>query len=91
MRGRYFFADYVNRRVWSLALRVNGSTGEASPSVASDVIDHTAELGGTSAVGGISAFGIDAGGELYIVNHSGGSILRVAGAPTAPTNVRVIR
>ena len=91
MRGRYFFADYVNRRVWSLALRINSSTAEASPSVASDLIDHTAELGGTTVLGGISAFGLDAAGELYIVNHSAGVILRVAGAPTAPTNVRIVR
>lgn len=91
MRGRYFYADYVNRRVWSLALRINSSTGEASPSLASDVIDHTTELGGTNVLGGISAFGLDAAGELYIVNHSGGVVLKVVGAPTAPTNVRVIR
>jgi hypothetical protein len=91
MRGRYFFADYVNRRVWSLALRINSSTGEASPSVASDLIDHTADLGGTTVLGGISAFGLDAEGELYIVNHSAGVILRVAGAPAAPTNVHIVR
>ncbi len=92
MRGRYFFADYVNRRVWSLGLRINPSTGEASPSVASDVIDHTAELGGATILGGISAFGLDAAGELYIVSHSGGAILRVVSSiPTAPTNFRIIR
>lgn len=91
-RGRYFFGDYVTRRVWSLNLRVNSTTGEASPSTPGDLVEHTAELGGTSVLGGISGFGLDADGELYIINHSGGSILKiVGGAPRPPTNVRIIR
>ncbi len=91
MRGRYFFADYATRRVWSLALHVNGSTGEASASSAADLIDHTTDLGGTTVLGGISAFGVDAAGELYIVSHSTGAILKVVGAPSAPTNLRITR
>ena len=45
-------------------------------------------------LGGISAFGVDAAGELYIVNHSAGTILKVVTvrrAPAAPTNVRIVR
>jgi glucose/arabinose dehydrogenase len=91
MRGRYFFGDYVTRGVWSLALHVNGTTGEASPSTGADLIDHTAELGGTATLGGISGFGIDAAGELYIINYSAGIILKVEGGPRPPTNVRIIR
>jgi len=93
LQGRYFFADYANRRVWSLALRVSGTTGEASPSTTADLIEHTDELGGSSAVGNISAFGMDAAGELYIVNYSAGAILKivnVSSPPTAPTNLRII-
>lgn len=91
VRGRYFFADYVTRRVWSLNLRVNTTTGEASPSTAADLVEHTADLGGSTVLGGISGFGVDAAGELYIINYSAGIILKVVGAPAAPTNVRVIR
>jgi glucose/arabinose dehydrogenase len=94
VRGRYFFGDYVTRRVWSLNLRVNASTGEASRSTAADIVDHTAELGGTTVLGGISGFGVDAAGELYVINHSSGTILKIvsaAAAPAAPTNVRIIR
>ena len=94
LRGRYFFGDYATRRVWSLNLRVNASTGEASRSIAADLVEHTADLGGTTVLGGISAFGVDAAGELYVVNHSGGTILKIVGAataPAAPTNVRIIR
>ena len=50
-------------------------------STAADLIDHTTELGGTTVLGGISAFGVDAAGELYVVNHSSGTILRIVGAP----------
>lgn len=93
MRGRYFYADYATRRVWSLNLRLNGTTGEASPSTAADLAEHTAELGGGNVLGGISSFGVDAAGELYIVSYSSGTILKVvvASPPAAPTNVRIVR
>ena len=68
-RGRYFFADYVRGRVWSVALSINGS-GEAT---ASGLVEHTATLGGVS-VGNVSAFGVDADGELYVVSYSLGTI-----------------
>ena len=88
--GRYFFADYVARRVWSVALNIDGQ-GEAR---ASGLVEHTADLGGSSALGNISSFGIDADGELYIVSLSRGEIISLAGAlspPPTPTGVRVIR
>jgi glucose/arabinose dehydrogenase len=72
--GRYFFADFVAGRVWSIALTVNPSTGEAS---ASGLLEHTAQLGGTSTLGNISSLGVDSRGELYVVSWSRGVILRV--------------
>ena len=87
MRGRYFFADYVFRRVWSLALTID-TAGEAT---ASDLRDHTAELSTAGALGGISSFGIDAEGDLYIVDHTRGMILKIGRDPRPPTNVRIIR
>ncbi len=86
-RGRYFFADYSGR-VWSLALTLN-SSGEAT---ASDRREHTAELGGSAVLGLISSFGVDADGELFIVNHSGGRIVRITAsltAPPAPTGLKI--
>jgi hypothetical protein len=74
--GRYFFADFVTRRVWSV-LVVVGSGGELT---ASGMIEHTAALGGTDAVGNISAFGRDADGELYLVSYSG-TILKLVPSP----------
>ena len=88
-RGRYFFADYSGR-VWSLALTIDGS-GEAR---GSDRREHTTELGGRTAVGSISSFGVDTDGELYIVNHSGGTIIRMTAplsAPPAPMDLKIIK
>jgi glucose/arabinose dehydrogenase len=88
-RGRYFFADYSGR-VWSLALAIDGS-GEAR---ASDRREHTAELGGGSVLGFISSFGVDADGELYVVNHSNGRIVRITAplvAPQVPTGLKIIK
>jgi glucose/arabinose dehydrogenase len=86
--GRYFFADYVQGRVWSIALTLDVQ-GEAR---ASDLMEHTAELGGQNQLGNISSFGVDADGELYLVSLSRGVILKVAGlAPPTPTDLRVIR
>jgi glucose/arabinose dehydrogenase len=88
-RGRYFFADYVQGRVWSMVLTINPTTGEAT---ASTPVEHTAELGGSGTIGNISSFGLDAAGELYVVNHTGGTIVRILnGVPSPPTNLRIIR
>jgi glucose/arabinose dehydrogenase len=90
-RGRYFFADFATSRVWSIGLNVNAQTGEAT---ASGRTEHTAELGGATALAGVSSFGIDADQELYIVSYSRGIILRVLGntsPPAAPTGLRIIR
>jgi len=80
-RGRYFFADFVFGRVWSIRLII-GSDGEAT---ASDLREHTDELG-ASGLGTISSFGVDAAGELYVVSYGEGQILQVGSSspPDAP-------
>jgi len=88
--GRYFFADYVQGRVWSIALTIDGQ-GEAR---ASTLVEHTAELGGPGQLGNVSSFGVDADGELYIVSLSRGVVIALAGslsAPPVPTDVRILR
>jgi glucose/arabinose dehydrogenase len=81
MRGRYFFADFVAGRVWSIALTLDGA-GEAT---ASDLREHTAELGGGGTLGLISAFGVDLQGELYVASWSRGVIVRILSQqPPAP-------
>jgi glucose/arabinose dehydrogenase len=89
-RGRYFFADFVQGRVWSIALTVDSSGGAR----ASDLIEHTAELSSSGRFGSVSSFGLDADGELYIVSYSLGTILKVLGppmAPPTPSGIRIIR
>jgi glucose/arabinose dehydrogenase len=89
MRGRYFFGDYVFRRIYSIGLSIHATSREAT---ATDFLDHTSDLLGAVPVGGISAFGVDAEGELYIVDHTRGLILKfVRGLPRPPTNVRIVR
>jgi glucose/arabinose dehydrogenase len=88
-QGRYFFADSVQGRVWSLALTI-GDNGEAS---ASDLREHTGELGG-SALGAVSSFGLDADGELLVVRYASGTISKIIGPPAtppAPSGLRIIR
>src|SRR6266536_583372 len=89
-RGRYFFADFVQGRMFSLALTMDAN-GEAR---ATDVVDHTVELGGFAQLGNISSFGADADGELLIVSYSLGRVMKLIGPPTAPstpTGLRIIR
>ena len=77
--------------MWTIGLTIDSATGNAQ---ATARLDHTADLGGSTVVGKISAFGVDADGELYIVNHTGGSIVKVLSlpiVPAAPTNLRIVR
>ena len=63
-RGRYFFADFVSNRVWS----VRGING-----VATDYQIHTTQLGNPASIG---SFGQDNNGEMYIVQTFGSPQIR---------------
>jgi glucose/arabinose dehydrogenase len=55
--GRYFYGDYCSGRVWSLVVRNGRASGlRAEPALR---------------VEGLSSFGEGAGGELYLVSHTG--------------------
>jgi glucose/arabinose dehydrogenase len=89
-KGRYFFAEYVQGRVWSIALTVDAN-GEAH---ASNPIEHTAELSASSPFGNVSSFGVDADGELYLVSLTLGRVFKIIGppaAPASPTGLRIVR
>jgi glucose/arabinose dehydrogenase len=74
INGRYFYADFVTGRVFSLGLHLDPITGEAS---ADDEQEYTERLGGRPALGMVSSFGVDHDGELLLLNYSTGSVLRV--------------
>jgi Glucose / Sorbosone dehydrogenase/FG-GAP-like repeat len=80
LRGRYFFTDFGTARLWSIGLAVNPVTGAAS---VTNVIEHTAEVGGPALVGAVSSFGRDADGELYLVQY-GGTIQKLVAPPDPP-------
>ena len=91
-RGRYFFADSSASRVWSMELSINPTTGEATMA---NVVEHTDELGGDAALGGIVSFGRDLQGELYLATFAGGRILRIISesspsAPGPPLNLQAV-
>jgi glucose/arabinose dehydrogenase len=71
--GRYFFADYVAGRVFSIGLHLD----ERQEATAADHLELTQLLGGTGELGLISSFGVDAEGELYIVSYTRGRVLKV--------------
>ena len=58
---------------------------------ASDLIEHTAELGASSPFGNISSFGVDADGELYIVSLTLGRVFKIIGPPAAPATPTGLR
>jgi len=72
--GRYFFADFVSGRMFSIGVHLDIGSGDAS---ADDQQEHTASVGGRSRIGMVSSFGADHDGELLLVNYSGGSVVRV--------------
>ena len=71
--GRYFFADYVAGRVFTIGLALD----EQQEARAVDLLELTDILGGTTELGLISSFGVDADAELYIVSYSRGRILKI--------------
>jgi glucose/arabinose dehydrogenase len=71
--GRYFYADYVAGRVFTIGLHLD----ERQEATAADQLELTQLLGGTQELGLISSFGVDADGELYIVSYTRGRILKV--------------
>ena len=89
-QGRYFFADFVQGRIWSIGLAIDAA-GEAR---ASGLIDHTAELSASAPFGNVSSFGVDADGELNVVSYSLGRVFKIIGppaAPAVPSGLRIVR
>ena len=84
-RGRYFFADWAARRVWSIGL--DFSSGSMPRAV--NLIEHTAELGGSTAIGSIASFGVDAAGELYLASFNG-TIIRILPGTRTPNPILTI-
>jgi glucose/arabinose dehydrogenase len=76
-QGRYFFAEFIYRRLFSMPLTIDASSGEAAPVDPAEVINHTTEAGGQDMAGHIASIDEDARGELYFVDHQGGRVLKL--------------
>ena len=72
--GRYFFADYVAGRVYSIGLALDERQEATRRRSARADRDCWAARRSS---GLISSFGVDADGELYIVSYSRGRILKI--------------
>ena len=79
--GRYFFADYGARRIWSLRLMIDPTTHQAT---ATQMVEHTNALGGSNTIGNVTGFGLGADCEVYFVNYSGGQLRRIVNAGGGP-------
>jgi glucose/arabinose dehydrogenase len=67
IQGWYFFADYCTNQVWKL---------EYSGGAAQNVTELTDDLQ-SGQINGISSFGEDGAGELYITDLDGGQVFRI--------------
>lgn len=74
LNGMYVFGDYGSGRVWAMdALRL----GDGQLHGLGEATEITAPLSSSFSLGNIASFGDGAGGELYIVDISGGKVLEV--------------
>ncbi len=71
LQGQYLFADYQNSKAW----RMNLATG--SP-VVTDITTQLAPVSGPVCIGS------NAAGELFVVNHTSGTVRRITSNPVPP-------
>jgi uncharacterized repeat protein (TIGR01451 family) len=65
LQGRYFYADYITGRIWSV-VKENGTFSEPELELDADF--------------NVSGFGEDEAGELYVTDWNGGTVRRLADA-----------
>ena len=90
-QGRYFYADCVQGKVFSLGLTLDPGNGEAT---AGTTVEHTAEMGGPFQC--IGSFTRDTAGELYFMDFgysasNTGRLFRIdLATPAAPGAPRTL-
>ncbi len=70
--GRYFYADYIIGRTFSVGLNINPTTGEAT---AGSTIEHTSQF---LSMGTISSFDLDTDTEMYILAYGLGAVYKIS-------------
>jgi glucose/arabinose dehydrogenase len=71
LRGTYLYADYQSSRFFSLRMQ-NGSVAQAQ----TEITDNINPGGGVSGIDGITSFGEDGAGNLYVLSYDG-SVYRI--------------
>jgi glucose/arabinose dehydrogenase len=83
--GRYFFADFLTGRLWSL--RYDGSHPSSFDGTNyTELTDHTGAPGlvpDVGTIGSVSSFGEDPIGNLYVLDLGGGEVFFVPEPPAA--------
>ncbi len=80
LRGKYLFADYVSGRFWALTPDATGTNGTA--------VEITSQVNpAPKQIGGVSSFGEDAAGEVYICDLSDGQVFRIVS--TTPPGIQL--
>ncbi|MES1198454.1 MAG: PQQ-dependent sugar dehydrogenase, partial [Pseudomonadota bacterium] len=75
LRNQYIFADYINKRIWSVPVSsVTQGTTLANTSFTDLTTTFAPDVGSYA---GISSFGLDDAGNLYIVDVANGSVFEV--------------
>ena len=73
--GRYFYADFVSGRLFSIGMHLDPLTSEAA---AGDQQEHTAQVNaGIGPSARISSFGADHDGELLALSYGAGRVIAV--------------
>jgi glucose/arabinose dehydrogenase len=78
LTGKYIFGDFGSGRIWTL--------DETSPGVWSGTSTEIATLGVTD---GLTSFGEDEDGEVYVCNAANGRVFRISD-PTVPAGLTVL-
>ncbi|MCB1182525.1 PQQ-dependent sugar dehydrogenase [bacterium] len=69
LQGTYFFSDFCSNQIWTMRWTLSGGL--------SPVSDCSDDLTPTGGYGGVSGFGRDGLGELYILDHGNGAVYRI--------------
>ena len=79
LRGRYFFADFGQGRLWS-AVWDGSSPGAFNGRNYTSLVDHGSDPAfapDLGTIGSVSSFGEDTQGNLYVLDHSDGEVFLV--------------
>jgi glucose/arabinose dehydrogenase len=72
LQGWYFYGDYLSEQIWKFRFADGQATEKA---------EVTGDIDPDGAVEGLSSFGQDASGELYVVSLVSGEVFRIVAGP----------